>query len=114
METKTDHKEKREALREMSKQVKPLVQSEQFDTVNEAVIELFYRDEDNEEFNTLQEWNKKGFKVKKGSKAFVVWGSPRKLKATDPAPDDTEETNKDKFYPLCYLFSNAQVERRAA
>lgn len=114
MEAKTDHKAKREALKELSKQVKPLVKTEEFDTVNEAVIELFYRDEDNQEFNTLHEWNKKGYKVKRGSKAFAVWASPRKLKPTDPAPDDSEEGKEDKFYPLCYLFSNAQVERRAA
>lgn len=112
METKTDHKAKREALKVLSRQVKPLVKAEQFDTVNEAVIELFYRNEENQEFNTLYEWNQKGYKVKRGSKAFAVWGSPRKLKATDPAPE--EEEGKEDFYPLCYLFSDAQVERRAA
>lgn len=114
METKTDHKAKREALKVLSMQVKPLIKSEEFGTVNEALIEVFYRDEENEDFNTLQEWNKKGFKVKRGSKAFTVWGSPRKLKPADPKPEEDENGRDDKFYPLCYLFSNAQVERRAA
>ncbi len=113
MEQTSEHKEKREALKALSQQVKPLVKAEQFGTVNEAVIELFYRKDGHEEFNTLWEWNQKGFKVMRGSKAFVVWGSPRELKKTEPAPEQ-EEDKKDDFYPLCYLFSNLQVERRAA
>jgi hypothetical protein len=113
MEQTSEHKEKRETLKALSQQVKPLVKAEQYGTVNEAVIDLFYRKDGHDEFNTLWEWNQKGFKVMRGSKAFVVWGSPRELKKTEPQPE-TEEDKKDDFYPLCYLFSNLQVERRAA
>ncbi len=113
METTSEHRQKREALKVLSQQVKPLVKAGQFDSVNDALIELFYRQDENREFHTLYDWNKKGYKVIKGSKAFVIWGSPRELKKNDPAPDQNEEEKND-FYPLCYLFSNAQVERMAA
>jgi hypothetical protein len=115
MGSKIDYKEKREALKALSQQVKPLVKSGQYDTVNEAILDLFYRNQDHQKFNTFWEWQKEGYRVKKGSTAFTVWGSPRKLKPTDPQPTgNDEEDNKEKFFPICYLFSNKQVERRAA
>lgn len=113
MEKTSEHKEKREALKLLSKAVKPLVKEGQYDSVNEALIDLFYRQDENTEFHTLYDWSKKGYKVKKGSKAFVIWGSPRELKRTEPAAEQDEDRKED-FYPFCYLFSNAQVERRAA
>lgn len=116
METST-HKERREALKELSRAVKPLVKEGQFDSVNEAVIELFYRQDGHTEFNTLWEWNRKGYRVQKGSKAFAVWATPKKLnRIEDQAKGDDDK--KMDFYPICYLFSNLQVEpmaeRRAA
>jgi hypothetical protein len=114
MEKTNEHKEKREALKALSQQVKPLVKEGQYDTVNDAIMDCFYRQNGHSEFNTLWEWNKKGYRILKGSKAFVVWGSPRQLKKVEP---ETDEDKKEEFFPLCYLFSNLQVEqseRRAA
>lgn len=84
-------------------------------TVNEVLVEHFYTDGENEEFKTLHQWSKDGYKVKKGSKSFLVWGKPRKTeKATDPKIPRTKTKTKAEFYPLCYLFSNAQVLKRDA
>lgn len=108
---------KREQLKEISQAVKPLIKSGQFDSVNDAIMELFYRKDGHEEFNTLHDWNKKGYKVIKGSSAFLVWGTPRNLKGqpNEQQQQPTEENEQEnKFYPLCYLFSNLQVERRTA
>lgn len=118
------YKENREELKALSKMAKALVKEGAFDSVNEAIIEMCYMKDGHEQFFTLPEWNKKGFKVKKGSHAFVVWGRPKAIaleEQSEPGPDapDDDETEKEKFWPLCYLFSNLQVEplaeeRRAA
>lgn len=73
--------------------------------INEILVKFIYRDKVNTEFNTFNQWKEKGFKVKKGSKAFLVWGKKRKKEVTT----DTEE--EFTFFPLAYLFSNAQVEQ---
>jgi hypothetical protein len=122
MDKLSRYKENREALKELSKLARILVKEEAFDTINEAIIETVYRKDGHEEFNTLPEWNKRGFRVIKGSRAFVVWGRPKKVQEaeqnqTEEEPEEGEDNGK--IWPLCYLFSNLQVEttqekRRAA
>jgi hypothetical protein len=115
MEKLSRYKENREMLKTLSKQVKPLVSSGQYDFINEALIECIYKHDGHEEFNTLPTWNKKGFRIKRGSRAFVVWGSPKPLsmeqqaEPSKEAPENEEDENNN-FWPLCYLFSNLQVE----
>lgn len=115
MEKLSRYKENREALKELSKFARILVKEEAYDTVNEAIIETVYRTDGHEEFNTLPQWNKKGYRVKRGSRAFVVWGSPKEVSKEQQAEPGKEtpgndEDEKDNFWPLCYLFSNMQVE----
>ncbi len=105
--------ERREELKALSQQVKPLVKECVYDSVNEALIECFYKDAENKEFHTFNHWIEKGFKIKKGSRAFAIWGSPRPLKKVEP-PKAQEEEKEEDFFPICYLFSNAQVEERQA
>jgi hypothetical protein len=57
-------------------------------------------------FATFAEWKKKGYNVKKGSKGFIFWSSP--IKTTKEQPDG--ETKEGKFFKVCYLFSNCQVQ----
>lgn len=76
-------------------------------TVNEG-LQLIYRNEHPEinEFNTFNQWKEKGYSIEKGSKAFLVWGSPRDVKQT---PDGAQEPEEYKYWPLCYLFADTQV-----
>ena len=98
-------------LKALSQQVKPLVKEGQYDFINEALIDCIYKQGGHEQFNTLPQWNKKGYRVKRGSRAFVVWGSPKEVqKQSEPETQENEEDEKDNFWPLCYLFSNLQVE----
>ena len=114
----TTIEEKRNALREMSKAVAPLVQAEQFGSINEAVIETFYRNATDSEFKTFNQWKADGYSIKKGAKAFLVWGKPKRVqdneqaeaKGKDAPPADEEK--KPDFFPLAFLFSNAQVEMK--
>ncbi len=106
MNKKSTHKEKREILKELSKIAKIRMSMDcEGMKVNEILINEFYTDEDNYEFKTFHDWLKEGKKVRKGEKAFLIWGKPR----TKEKETKTEE-EKEEFYPICYLFSNNQVE----
>ena len=108
METKQD---KRKALRELSKIAKMRMQMDcDGMSVNEVLIEKFYTDDENTEFKTLQDWNKEGFQVNKGAKAFLIWGKPRAINQEQPQNQEKDE-DEDEFFPICYLFSNAQVTK---
>jgi hypothetical protein len=109
-ENQEKHKERRKALRELSKIAKMRISADcDGMTVNEVLVSEFYTDEANQEFKTLHQWNAEGYKVLKGSQSFLVWGRPKAKQTAEPTNAEEEE---DDFYPLCYLFSNAQVEKR--
>jgi len=107
MSEKLDYKEKREFLKSLSATAKILVKSGEFDTVNEAIIETVYKADGHTNFNTFWGWKEEGFNIKKGSKAFVIWGRPKEVQKKE-----VQEGEKDEFrhFPLAYLFSNLQVE----
>jgi len=70
-EAQEKHRERRQALKELSKIAKMRMQADcEGMTVNEILVSEFYTDEENEEFKTLHQWSKDGFKVKKGSQSF--------------------------------------------
>lgn len=102
--------QKRQQLKDISQAAKVLVQMGEFSHVNEYIIDFYMKQTEGiTEFNTFNQWLNKGYAVKKGEKAFIIWGSPVKGKpqeATDPS-------DEYKYFPVCYLFSNLQVERRA-
>lgn len=105
------HSTKRMALSELSRAVAPLVQAGQYEKINEALIAC-YQTAEHQHFKTLKQWNKQGMQVKKGSEAFMIWARPKtKYKQENGTP--TEEKDYS-FFPLCFLFSNAQVEPRRA
>ena len=76
-------------------------------TVNEIIIENFYKNKNNQIFKTYRQWQEEGKQVKKGEKAFLVWGKPRNINPEDE--QESEEDEKETFYPVSYLFSNNQV-----
>ncbi len=108
-----EHKAKKSALIKLSKQAKEIQEIEDEPrNINAILIEDFYQKGDHKEFNTFQEWIKQGQRVKKGEKAFLVWGRKRKNNQDQPSAEPkTEEEKQFSFYPLCYLFSNAQVQQ---
>lgn len=110
-ENQIRHRERRDELKALSKTAKLAISmGAEEKTVNEFLIEM-YTDAENQEFHRLEQWSAKGFKVKKGSKSFLVWGKP-KNRQNEEAKKTTSDEDEDKFFPLCYLFSNAQVEKR--
>jgi hypothetical protein len=70
----------------------------QSQNLNQALIELYKNtNPDVKDLQTFLQWKNAGYKVVKGAKAFVIWGSKQTDKAGNP------------YYPLCYLFSDKQV-----
>ncbi len=82
-------------------------------TVNFFLTNFIYlASEGTKVYKTFHDWKKEGATVKKGEKAFLIWGSP--IYATHQTEDqDTEgketEGNEYEFFPLCYVFSENQV-----
>jgi len=100
---------KKEKLIALSAQARELREELNEDTtINKILIKHFYTDLNNSEFNTYKQWKELGYQVKRGEKAFLIWGKKRTNKK-----QETKEKDKDdeyKFYPMAFLFSNAQVE----
>jgi len=113
-EKQEKHKARRKELRELSKIAKMRMSADcEGMTVNEILIQEFYTDNTNKEFKTLMQWSKDGFKVNKGSQSFLVWGKPKQsTKSEENTKNKQEEEEENEFYPICYLFSNAQVTKR--
>lgn len=100
--------EKKQLLKSLSVEAKEIIETEAPDLrVNDILIQM-YKNEEHQEFENFWQWKKRGFKVKKGEKAFFVWS--KKRTGTEKAENDTDEEKEFKFYSLAYLFSNAQVE----
>jgi hypothetical protein len=100
----------RERLKLLSLEVKDLVDDETFYTINDAIVETLYKDETHREFKSYRQWKKEGNQVKKGEKAFLLWARPKQIQKPieEAKPEDLEEMIK--YFPIAYLFSNAQVE----
>ena len=110
-DNKPTRKDKRKALRELSKIAKLRMQADcEGMSVNEILIEEFYTDENNQVFKTFHDWKKEGFSVNKGATAFLIWGKPRAINQEQPQNQEKDE-DEDEFFPICYLFSNAHVKK---
>ena len=97
--------ERRKELIEVSKMAKAMRAAEEIDgTINYVLLNYIYITENANEFKTFEEWQKEGFGVRKGAKAFVAWGKPREKK--------TDRGDVVKYYPITYLFSDLQVYKR--
>jgi len=101
------YKVRRENLKELSRRLKIGMKSGDIDaaSVNQALIQ-FYAADGHKEFKTFYQWKALGKAIIKGSKAFVVWGSPQAIQIQD----EESENDEFKYWPLCYLFSDKQVQ----
>lgn len=104
---KEQYIQKRKELIELSKFVRMGVKSGAYDSVNEGLKEIYMEtNTEIEEFKTFYQWKEEGATVRKGEKAFLIWGQPRK---GSQVPEGTNEPEEYKYWPLCYLFANTQV-----
>ena len=108
---KEQYIEKRKLLIALSQGIRQLVKEGAYNTVNEGLHEMYAEENPEiEEFNTFNQWKEEGFTIKKGSKAFLFWGQPRKA---NQIPEGSDEPEEYKYWPICYLFSNEQVFKKS-
>ena len=109
--SKSDRKqqfiEKRKALIALSQVVRILVKEGACDSVNEGIKESYMeQNTDISEFKTFRQWKEEGATVRKGEKAYLVWGQPRKV---EQVPEGSTEPEEFKYWPVCYLFADTQI-----
>ena len=85
---------------------------EKYPTINSYLRATYASLEDTTEFNSFKGWKDKGFKVKKGEKAYRVFSAPKKMKIGEDKKTG-EDVTKDRFFQAC-IFSENQVEKIAA
>ncbi len=73
--------------------------------LNYYILNHVYKQYEGEEFKTFDEWKKEGETIKRGAKAYPIWGKPQRV--------INEETGEEKvYYPMNYVFSSMQIEER--
>jgi len=82
-------------------------------TVNFMLLNHIYETDGATEFNTFKQWKEQGATIKKGAKAFLIWGQPlsaqRQQEAEAQGKEPEGEDDEYSYFPLCYLFSDKQV-----
>lgn len=104
---KSDIQAKREQLKELSKAAAKFVEEEKAASINDALT-IIYQLQGHEEIHSFKEWLSRGFVVKIGEKALLLWGTP--FKASKQEKQESNEKDEYKFFPLAFVFSNKQVE----
>lgn len=110
-ENATTVQEKREVLKGLSKPLQQLVKADAIASVNEG-LKALYSEDGHRELKTLKQWNSEGKRIKKGEKALCLWSKPtqREKKQEEKSHNDTTQDETMAFFPLCYVFSNLQVQ----
>ena len=89
--------------------------------LNYFILNFVYKTNGITDFKKFNEWKQAGATVKKGEKAFPIWGQPIGKQKEEEAKNKGEEyeasVEENERYPICYVFSNLQVrpiERKEA
>lgn len=98
---------RREELKALSMPFKIAVKEGIYENINDGLCH-YYAEQGHKTLKTFNDWNKDGYKITKGAKALLLWGSPKPYKQAEA----TDEESETSFFPVCYVFSNLQVELR--
>jgi len=81
--------------------------------LNYFILKFVYQSAGVKEFKKFNEWKQEGATVKKGEKAYPIWGQPIGKLKEDEAKSKGEQykatEEENERYPICYVFSNLQV-----
>lgn len=73
------------------------------------MLEKIYKAEGSGEIATFKKWQEKGYKVRKGAKALILWSAPVRIGSKkDVEPDDKSGF---EFYGVAHVFSINDVEK---
>jgi len=107
MKTVSNSQAKRAELIAISQPFRPLKERGEINTINEGLKRL-YGEQGNTNLKTLFDWNKEGRIVKKGTKALLIWGSPKRINILKEAEGEADEI---EYFPIRYMFSEQQTEK---
>jgi len=90
-------------------------------TINHIILNMIYKKDNPEitEFKKFREWKQEGATVRKGAKAFVIWGQPVAAQRREEAKQkgqpqpETDQADETRF-PMCYIFADTQVLTKEA
>jgi hypothetical protein len=89
--------------------------------LNFYLLHYVYKTNGITDFKKFNEWKQQGATVKKGEKAFPIWGQPvgkqKEEEAQSKGENYTASQEENERFPMCYVFSNLQVraaERKEA
>lgn len=109
---------KREYLRGLSKTAETMAEGTDYEeeTVNNKLMKFIYNPTGALEFRSFKKWKEQKFTVRKGQKAFLLWGQPlendKNSKDKDKKKESaTDEEDNTKFFPVAYVFSSDQVHK---
>ena len=74
-------------------------------TVNELLSRFIYNLPASRTLQTFLQWKEQGYKVVKGSKAFLLWARPK----TREVENENGELESKSFFPVGYFFASTQV-----
>ena len=88
-------------------------------SINEMILAFYAEKFGTTELNTYDQWKEKGYQVRKGEKAYLVWGKPKNHRTITTTDEETGEEKKEEvttedFYPVCYLFDIKQCHQITA
>ena len=109
-QNKTDKNQTRQQLKELSAALKFKVDAGIYPNINAAIV-ASYKNIEHDEFKLFMQWEQKGFSIVKGAKGFPVWAPPVTGKKKEAEIKEGAESEGYQYFPICYLFSNAQVRR---
>lgn len=112
---KMEISEKRNFLRQLTKNLIANARPQDQDKKPNDLIKDFYRKRGHKVLKSFNEWKEAGYSVKRGEHALLLWGKPKGgviivEKIEDTGSKTMEEVSKI-YFPLCYVFSNKQVQK---
>jgi antirestriction protein ArdC len=82
-------------------------------TLNYMLMNYIYEKGENTQFFTFHQWKQQGATIRKGEKAFAIWGQPldkqRRQQAEAKGQEPDSEDVDYQYFPICYLFGDKQV-----
>ncbi len=77
--------------------------------INDIIADRYRKESGANVFKSFQQWQREGFRVRKGEKAYVLWSKKRNVTKSAGENEEPNEISY-KFFPIAYLFSDLQVE----
>lgn len=107
-----EQKAKRTFLKKLSDEVCKNLSLDELKEINvNELLAKYYEELGHSSLKSFYEWKKVGYSIKKGEKALLLWGRPKKMKVKKEGAKNKEDEEKEaEFFPIAYVFSDLQVE----